>query len=113
VSANHDSNAVHPCHNDLNAEDNSDASTYLSKDEFTMEQDTLVKRWYEEGYDLYVDADYIGWMRQNHPEDNISIPTEQENGSLLDSFPGIIPISPITINHQTTGEPIFMCDEQL
>ena len=103
-------NAVRPCRNDLNAEENSDASTYLSKDEFTVEQETLVK--IKEGYDLYVDADYIGWMRQNHPEDNISIPTEQETGSLLDSFPGIIPISPIPIDHQTTGEPISMCDEQ-
>jgi len=111
-SADNNPNAVHPCHNDINAEDNGDASTDGRRDEFTVEQEMLFKRRYEEGYDLYVDADYVRWMRWNHPEVDISIPTEQETGSLLDSFPGIISISPIPIDQQASDEPISMCYEQ-
>ena len=69
----------------------------------------LFKRRYEEGYDSYIDANYIRWMRLHHPEVNISIPTEQDSGSLLDPFLGITPISPIPIEYpedEVTDEPI-------
>ena len=47
---------------------------------------------YEEGHYLYIDADYIRWIRANYPEVNISICAEQDSGSLLDSFPHLAPI---------------------
>ena len=47
---------------------------------------------YEEGYYLYIDADYIRWITANYPEVNISICAEQDSGLLLDSFPHLFPI---------------------
>ena len=64
---------------------------------------------------MYVDANYIRWMRLHHPEVNISIPTEQESGSLLDSLQEITPISPIPIEYledEVTDELVSM-DMQL
>ena len=60
----------------MNFGDNGGASTDERRDEFSSEQEMLFKRRYEEGYDLYIDANYIRWMRLHHPEVNISIPTE-------------------------------------
>ena len=44
----------------------------------------LFQRRYDEGYDLYIDADYIRWMRANHPEVDIPVSAEQDSGSLLE-----------------------------
>jgi len=53
---------------------------------------TLFQRRYEEGYNLYIDADYIRWLRLHHLEVNISNPTKQDSGSLSDAFPDITPV---------------------
>ena len=114
-NSDNDSNAEHPCQGDMNVGDNSGASTDERRDGFTLEQEMLFKRRYEEGHDLYVDANYIRWMRFHHPEVNISIPTEQESGSLLDSLQEITPISPIPIEYledEVTDELVSM-DMQL
>ena len=34
----------------------------------TPEQEALFKRRFEEGYDVYIDKDYIRWIKLNHPE---------------------------------------------
>ena len=82
---------------DTNIDDNCVASTDESSNEFTSEQDMLFQKRYEEGYNLYIDADCIRWLRLHHLEVNISIPTEQDSGSLLDASPDIIPINLVQI----------------
>jgi len=91
-------------------------STDERSDEFTPEQEILFKRRYEEGYDMYIDADYIKCMKLNHPEVDIPIPSEQDSGSLLDSFPDIIPMSPTLIEYpeqERIDEAVSVHDNQL
>jgi len=58
-SADSNSNAARPSQSGMNVGDNGDASTDRRKDDFTVEQEMLLKRLYEEGYDLYVDSNYV------------------------------------------------------
>ena len=34
---------------------------------FTPEQEALYEKWYEEGYDLDTDPDYVAWLNINYP----------------------------------------------
>ena len=65
---------------------------------------------------MYIDVDYIKWMKLNHPEVDILIPSEQDSGSLLDSFPDIIPMSPTLIEYpeqERIDEAVSVHDNQL
>ena len=57
---------------DCIAEDNAAGSqavlTLAVPKPFTVEQEALFKRRFEEGYDVYIDKDYIRWINMNHPE---------------------------------------------
>ena len=49
---------------------------------FTAEQEALFKRRFEEGYDVYIDKDYIRWINVNHPEFHVvqdSTPATPDN----------------------------------
>ena len=108
---------------DTNVDDNCVASTNESRDGFTSKQGMFFQRRYEEGYNFYIDADYTRWLRLHHLEVNISTPTEQDSGSLLDAF-RIIPISPVRtefpedevnddIHHQYLEQHLLSCSYQL
>jgi len=66
-----------------------------SRNKFSSEQEMLFQRRYEEGYNLFIDADYVRWLRLHHLE---VTPTEQASVSLLDAFTDITPISPVPID---------------
>ena len=50
------------------AEEDAARSEVVKPKPFTAEQETLFKRRFEEGYDVYIDKDYIRWINLNHPE---------------------------------------------
>ena len=50
------------------AEDNTAKCPVVMPKSFTPEQEALFKRRFEEGYDVYIDKDYIRWIKLNHPE---------------------------------------------
>ena len=49
-------------------EDNATRGPVVTPKPFTAEQEVLFKRRFEEGYDVYIDKDYIRWINLNHPE---------------------------------------------
>ena len=59
--------------------------------DFTAEQEELYKKRYEEGYDLFIDADYVRWIKIHHPD--TSLPTD--SALVCDFFSDIIPASPL------------------
>lgn len=107
-------------HNPCTMEDTADASLNQEEDNtFTVEQEVLFKRRYEEGYDIYDDPKYVSWLREYHPETApIDDCTHQENndplsheepdvlGSLADHFPDASPCEPLIVvspdNHVST-----------
>ena len=50
-----------------NGRENGEASCMSSS--FSPEQVTLFNLHYENGYDLFVDSDYVSWLLETHPED--------------------------------------------
>ena len=64
---------------------------------FTAEQELLFKRRFEEGYDIFVDTDYVRWLKLHHPE---YCPTDGfdcglSNDSIMNYFSDIITASPV------------------
>jgi len=53
-------------------EDNATKTQDLPPPLFSEEQEALFARRFEEGYDVYIDIDYIRWIKLNHPELSIS-----------------------------------------
>ena len=53
----------------------------------------LHARRFEEGYDIFLDSDYISWLKLYHPE---SLPPENDL-SLTETFPSVIPETPISV----------------
>ena len=86
-----------------NADDNTEfSSDFITEDnavslvvpeQFTTEQQALFKRCFEEGYDVYIDKDYIRWIKLNHPELQI-----------------VANLAPETLDHSST-DVIAPCEE--
>ncbi len=74
--------------------DNGDGNTYTNGDNsFTAEQEELFKKRYEEGYDLFIDPDYVRWIKLHYPD--FHLPTD--SGLICDLFTDVVPVSPIAI----------------
>ena len=74
--------------------DNGDGNTYTDGDNsFTAEQEELLKKRYEEGYDLFIDPDYVRWIKLHYPD--FHLPTD--SGLICDLFTDVVPVSPIAI----------------
>ena len=76
---------------DVITEDN--AVSLVVPEQFTTEQEALFKRRFEEGYDVYIDKDYIRWIKLNHPELQI-----------------VANLAPETLDHSST-DVIAPCEE--
>ena len=76
---------------DVITEDN--AFSLVVPEQFTTEQEALFKRRFEEGYDVYIDKDYIRWIKLNHPELQI-----------------VANLAPETLDHSST-DVIAPCEE--
>ena len=66
---------------------------------FTAEQQQLFKHRLEEGYNIFIDPDYVRWLRLHHPE---SCPADGSdcalnNDSVISHFPDIVSPSPVVI----------------
>ena len=66
---------------------------------FTAEQQQLFKHRFEEGYNIFIDPDYVRWLRLHHPE---SCPADGSdcalnNDSVISHFPDIVSPSPVAI----------------
>ena len=66
---------------------------------FTAEQQQLFKRRFEEGYNIFIDPDYVRWLRLHHPE---SCPADGSdcalnNDSVISHFPDVVTPSPVAI----------------
>ena len=66
---------------------------------FTAEQQELFKHCFEEGYNIFIDPDYVRWLRLHHPE---SCPADGSdcalnNDSVISHFPDIVSPSPVAI----------------
>ena len=53
--------------------------------QFSAKQEALFTRCFEEGYDVYVDKDYIRWIELNHPEVTLTPNLENTMASTLTS----------------------------
>ena len=61
-------------------EDNTAGDERMDDNTFTMEQVELFEKRLANGYDLYVDDDYVRWLKQNHPQ---SLPDELRIGATI------------------------------
>ena len=57
--------------------------------QFTAEQEALYERRFKEGYDLFIDKEYIRWLKLNHPEFHINDNSSNENIDNPCEQPGI------------------------
>ena len=64
---------------------------------FTVEQDQLFKCHFEKGYNIFIDADYVRWLKLHHPEScpNDSSNCELNNDSIISQLSDITPASPV------------------
>ena len=74
---------------------NQSSVAYFNDDggDFTAAQEELFKKRYKEGYDLFIDADYVTWIKIHHPD--TKLPTD--SALICDFFLDIVPASPIGI----------------
>ena len=74
---------------------NQSSVAYFNDDggDFTAEQEELFKKRYKEGYNLFIDADYVRWIKIHHPD--TKLPTD--SAQICDFFSDIVPASPIGI----------------
>ena len=70
--------------------------------DFTAEQEELFKKRYEEGYDLFIDADYVKWIKIHYPDTCLPI----DNASISDFFSDIAPASPVEILDNPVSSPV-------
>ena len=77
---------------------------------FTDEQLELFEKRLEEGYDLFVDADYVRWLEMHHPEalppDHYTLTSASDDivASVVEEFNSITPETPLTPVTITDGE---------
>ena len=64
---------------------------------FTIEQEQLFKCCFEEGYNIFIDADYVRWLKLHHPEScpNDGSDYEFNNNSIISQLTDVIPPSPV------------------
>ena len=65
-------------------------TTEQSGEQWPAEKIALFKRRFEEGFDL-PDEEYMQWLRQNHPDDDLS---------LVDYFPDVLIATPVAIGSE-------------
>ena len=55
---------------------------------FTVEQEQLFKCCFKEGYNIFIDADYVRWLKLHHPEScpNDGSDCELNNDSIIVNF---------------------------
>ena len=78
------------------------SSVYNDGNNFTTEQEELFKKRYEEGYDLFIDADNVKWIKIHYPD--TSLP--EDNTSICDFFSDIVPASPVKILGNPLSSPV-------
>lgn len=67
---------------------------------FTLEQEELFQKRVEEKYDLFVDPDYVWWLKIHHPHLLPSSGGSQVSNSVAAHFSSATPQNPITgISH--------------
>ena len=64
---------------------------------FTVEQEQLFKCHFEKGYNIFIDGDYVRWLKLHHPEScpNDGSNCELNNDSIISQLSDIIPASPV------------------
>ena len=77
------------------------------KDTFSEEQVILFENRFKEGYNLFIDQDYVHWLELHHPEalppDRYDL-TSAENNSLTELFSDITPESPLPLSTESSRE---------
>ena len=69
--------------------------------DFSVEQQQLYKKRFDEGYNLYIDPDYVRWLRMYHPESYPSSCSESE--SVVALFSNISPEEPVAVFDHTSN----------
>ena len=72
-------------------DDGTDNTLTDGSNNFTIEQQELFKKRCEEGFDLFIDVNYVRWIELHYPDKNI--PTD--GGLTCDFFKDIVPASPM------------------
>ncbi len=72
--------------------------------QFTSDQISVFEKRYEEGYDIFVDQDYVAWLRLNHPQ---VVPSDHSSAlraptSVLDEFGDVTPLDEIQSSNPTS-----------
>ena len=84
------------------AKQQSDAES--SPVEFSVEQEELFQRRFNEGYNLFIDPNYVGWLTINHPEAlPDSAPTNNYGDSLIAHFSDVTPETPLEVIEQDSS----------
>jgi len=65
---------------------------------FSVDQEQLFQKHFEEGYDLFPDPDYVRWLTLHHPE----FCDRAESQSLADQFSDVHLEEPVAIIEQTS-----------
>ena len=69
---------------------------------FTPQQIELFNTRFSEGYNVYVDQEYVAWLQLTHPEVVPQDITTSPNGpTLLDVFADVTPMEPIPVTNPT------------
>ena len=73
---------------------------------FIVEQKQLFRRCFAEGYNIFIDADYVRWLKVHHPECCPSDGSDSElnNDSIVSQLSDIIPASPISFSIMEESE---------
>ena len=93
--------------NDKTVENDTDKVQQSSPNaSFTVEQEQLFKHRFEEGYNIFIDADYVRWLKLHHPEScpNDGSDCELNNDSVISCFSDILPASPISFSAELTSQ---------
>ena len=96
------------------SEDNTGSQVLLPPLPFSEEQEALFAKRFEEGYDIYIDTDYIRWIELNHPEVNISSLIENSTATTTmvdDDMNTNLPYAEPTINHTVSLPMSQPCDD--
>ena len=73
---------------------------------FTVEQEQLFKCCFKEGYNIFIDADYVRWLKLHHPEScpNDGSDCDLNNDSIISQLSDIIPASPVLFSVMEESE---------
>ena len=71
---------------------------------FSVEQEELFQKRFNEGYNLYIDPNYVEWLAINHPEAlPYDRPTSNYSDSLIAHFSHVIPETPLEVIDQDSS----------